>query len=106
MRHVYQKTLLYNRLLIHLGVIHDHDHWVRVEAKPVITFCMGKRHRFVHGEEAILSPPPLHQEGAIIIEGGPSVWGSDGVVISKIWMEGGGERAVIAGLMREQSVIK
>lgn len=26
--------------------------------------------------------------GAIIIEGGHSVWGSDGMAISNIWMEG------------------
>ena len=50
---------------------------------------MGKRHIYVHGEEVITSPPPLHQEEYIIIEGGQSVWGSDIVVIIKRWMEGG-----------------
>ena len=60
-------------------------------------------HHFVNGEEEITSPPPIHQEGAIIteggvlegatgsiiIEGGQSVWVLERVVISKIWMEAG-----------------
>ena len=115
MRHVYTTTLLHNRLLLHLRGSHDIDHWVRGGTKPVIPLCTGNMHHFVNGKEAITSQPPLHQEGAIIteagvlegsmgviiIERGQSVWVSDRVVISKIWMEGGRERTAISGFMRK-----
>ena len=38
--------------------------------------------------------------GSIIDEGVHSVWGSDRLVISEIWVEGGGESAAIAGFMK------
>ena len=43
----------------------------------------------MHWEEAIPPPPPLHREGSIIIEGGQSVWRSDGVEVRERWMEVG-----------------
>ena len=86
---MYPEILLHNHLPLHLYGRHYHDHWVRGWTNTFIPLCMGKRHQFFPGGEAITSTPPLHQEGAIIIEGGQSVWGSDGVEISEIWMEGG-----------------
>ena len=41
--------------------------------------------------------------GAIIISGRQSVWGLDGLLISKIWVKGGSERAAISGFMRKKS---
>ena len=55
--------------------------YVGKPTNPVTPLCMGNRHHSLHGEEAITSPPPVHQEGAIIIEGGDSVWVSYGVAI-------------------------
>ena len=63
----------------------------------------------MNGKEKILSPPPLHQEGEIISEGGGqcSVRVTDGAVDGRLARYGGGsERAAIAGFMREQSVAK
>ena len=47
--------------------------------------------------------------GVIIVEGGKSVWGLDGVAISKRWVEGvtgGGDSAEISGFIRKQLVTK